>query len=269
MSYQSSETITSALSKDELVQQLRHLGVKRGMTLEVHASLKSLGFVIGGAQSVVDALLECVGPEGTLVMSAQNSNNTEPVFWENPPIERSLFQKIRDNAPATVAHGSDMFWMGEVGRNLAMRNEAVFSGHPNCAFAAIGRKANKLMESHPLDFALGDDSPLGRMYDDDCQVLLIGVGYDRCTGMHLAESRSGIRCIMVQGAAVNEDGERVWKKYLDLNYDADDFTQIGEKMEEAGMVITGNAGEAVCRLFSLREAVDFGEDHLKKKYHQN
>ncbi|MBQ7222996.1 MAG: AAC(3) family N-acetyltransferase [Erysipelotrichaceae bacterium] len=266
MSFQSNETITAAFSRDELVSQFKALGVKEGTVLEVHSSLKSLGYVIGGAQSVVDALRECVGPEGTLVMSGQNSNNTEPVFWENPPIERSLFQKVRDHMPATIGHGSDLFWMGEIARNLAMRDEAVWSGHPNCAFYGLGAKAQYLMENQSLDFALGEDSPLGRMYAEGAMVLLIGVGYDSCTSLHLAESRSGVRTVMVQGAALEEDGERVWKKYLDINYDSDEFPEIGEKLEAAGLVTTGQVGEADCKLFSLSEAVDLGQEYLKRKH---
>ena len=266
MSFQSNETITVAFSRDELVSQFKALGVERGMVLEVHSSLKSLGFVIGGAQSVVDALLQCAGEEGTLIMSGQNSNNTEPVFWENPPIERSLFEKVRDNMPATIPQGSDLFWMGEVARNLAMRKEAVWSGHPNCAFYAIGAQAEELMASQPLDFALGESSPLGKMYEAGAMVLLIGVGYDSCTSLHLAESRSGVRSVMIQGAAVNEDGENVWKKYLDINYDSDEFPEIGEKLEAAGLVTTGQVGDAECKLFSLAAAVDLAEEYLKKKH---
>ena len=97
-------------------------------------------------------------------------------------------------------------------------------------------------------------------------VLLIGVGYDSCTSLHLAESRSGVRTVMVQGAALEEDGERVWKKYLDINYDSDEFPEIGEKLEAAGLVTTGQVGEADCKLFSLSEAVDLGQEYLKRKH---
>ena len=70
--------IHNALSKKEIVEILKNNGLESGMIVEVHCSLSSLGYVIGGAQTIVDALMEVVGYHGTILMAMQSSQNTEP-----------------------------------------------------------------------------------------------------------------------------------------------------------------------------------------------
>ena len=57
MSSSTKETLTEVISRNDIIEDLKKLGVREGMVLEVHSSLSSLGYVVGGAQSVVDALL--------------------------------------------------------------------------------------------------------------------------------------------------------------------------------------------------------------------
>ena len=172
--YQSNETITEAFSKSDLVGQLNQLGIKEGMVLEVHSSLKSLGYVIGGAQTVVDALIDAVGFEGTLVMPIQASSNCEPYFWENPPAERKLIKKIRDSIPAFDPDSSDIMYMGEIAANLNRRDGAYRSYHPNSAFVSYGKYGKLITNQHSLSWSLGEQSPLKVMYDLPSSVLLMG-----------------------------------------------------------------------------------------------
>ena len=64
------------------------------------------------------------------------------------------------------------------------------SSHPVQSLAAWGRHGSHLTASHPLDWPLGDDSPMGRLYKLDGQVLLLGVGHDRNSSLHFAETRA-------------------------------------------------------------------------------
>ena len=61
--------------KEDIVSALKRLGVDKGQNIMVHTSLSSLGFVCGGAQVVIEALLECVGDEGTIMMPTQSWKN--------------------------------------------------------------------------------------------------------------------------------------------------------------------------------------------------
>jgi aminoglycoside 3-N-acetyltransferase len=260
------EEIASALSKDDLVAGLRRIGVTEGMILEVHCALHTFGYVIGGAQTMVDALIEAVGFEGTLVVPLQAVSDSEPAFWVNPPLQRRLWSKVRENIPAFDPDETGFSEMGEVAENLNRRPGAYRSYHPSCAFAAYGRYGKVITRGQSLDFALGEQSPLGVMYQLPSYVLLLGVEYDNCTAMHLGEYRSQVRPVILQGGAVEENGYRKWVKYLDEDIDSDEFPEIGKAMEKQGMVTIGRIGGATVKFFPLPQAVDFTADYLKRKY---
>lgn len=264
--YNRKATVTSALDKDDIVAQLKQLGVRPGMVLEVHSAMSTLGFVIGGARTIVDALIEAVGDEGTLVMPLQSADNTEPGFWQNPPADRSLWGKIRENMPPTDPNASEFPYMGSVVNNLNRRNGRLVSNHPSCAVMAYGKYAKLITDKQPIDFSLSDQSPLGVMYQLPSYILLIGVSYDNCTGMHLAEYRSNVRPVLINGAGVGSSKHHHWQKYLDIDLDSDEFVEIGQVMEQKKMVTIGRVGASTCRLFKFSEAVDFATDYLQQKY---
>src|SRR5690606_25891005 len=103
-----------------------------------HASLKSLGWVCGAQVAVVEALLDALGPEGTLVVPTHTSNNTDPAGWENPPVPKSWWDTIRLQTPPfdpLVTPGSHMGAISECVRRWPGANR---SNHPCVSFAAIG-----------------------------------------------------------------------------------------------------------------------------------
>ena len=264
--YQSEGIITIALNEKELINQLQHLGVVEDMCLEVHVSFNSVGTIIGGPTTFVDALLKAVGNNGTIVMASQDYNNTEPLFWENPAAEIRLMNKIRKNTPGYDIYTSGQHLMGVVVENLRVRKATYHSYHPNSGFIANGKDAKYLMSNQPLSFPLSINSPLGKLYEkENSYILLIGVNYDKATGLHLGEYLSECKNIILQGGAVKIDGETIWKKYLDIELDSTVFIEIGKEMEKRKMVRVGRVGDAICRLFKYTEAVDFTRDYLKER----
>lgn len=258
------ETLTEAISANELASQLGRLLLtdERGIVLEVHCSMKSIGYIIGGAQSLVDALIKAVGHDGTLVMPFQCGDNTEPAFWRNPPLQRDLWDKIRANQPAFSPESSQTRNMSEAYMNLSRRAGCYTSNHPSCSFISYGRYGKLIAHQQNLDFPLGEQSPLSAMYNLPSYILLIGVGYDNCTAMHLGECRSNIRPVILQGGAVNENGYRRWVKYLDYDLDSEEFERIGYRLEDAGLVSKGFLGHALCRLFRFSDAVDYAQQYF-------
>ena len=260
------QMITEVLTKEQLVRSLRELGVRNGMVLEVQSSRKSFGYVVGGAQTVVDALMDAVGYEGTIVMPLQSGDNTEPSCWCRPPIDRRLFHTIREHTPAFDPRMSDTRKMGRVVENFRRRQGVYFSYHPSSAFVAYGKYAKLICSEHSLHYSLSNESPLGQLWKLQAYVLLLGVDYTNCTGMHLGEYRSGVRPIVLQGGSVETESGQKWVEYLDLELDSDEFMEPGRRLERKGFVNTCTIGNATCKLFPLRPAVDQTVVYLQQKY---
>ena len=265
MTFHPAKKINEVITKEDLTAALKQLGVEEGMTLEVHTSLSSFGFVVGGAQTVVDALLESVGYEGTVAMPMQNAQNTDPSAWVNPPIVHELQQVIRDHMPPYNRRESDTDHMGAVVENMRRREGVAISFSPSLAYVAWGKYAKLICGRQPLHFPLGESSPTAHLYDVDGYALLLGVPYRNCTALHLAEYRSGVRPIITNGGAVEMGGQRVWKKYLDIETDADVFDEAGELMEKFLDIHKMKIGNADCLLFSIKEAVDFLSQYLQNE----
>ncbi|HML48457.1 MAG TPA: AAC(3) family N-acetyltransferase [Clostridia bacterium] len=155
------------LDCEALVRDLRSLGIRAGDSVYAHTSMKRIGWIEGGAQTLLTALLTCLGPEGTLAV----------------PTHTVSFDRKAPYDPKMTPTGLGTF------PNAVWRDpRALRSGHASHSCAAIGAKAAWLTERHDPRHALGYDSPLHRLYREGGRVLLLGVTYRACTALHLAES---------------------------------------------------------------------------------
>jgi len=161
-------------TRQSLVSDLRALDLEIGEIVVVHSSLSALGWVVGGAQTVVEALLEAVGPTGTLVMPTHSGSLSDPANWQNPPVPESWIETIRSNMPAFDADLTPTRGMGQIVECFRHHPSTRRSDHPTASFAANGPAAERIVGSHPLTPELGETSPLGRLYELDARVLLRG-----------------------------------------------------------------------------------------------
>src|SRR5919199_2232015 len=157
------------ISREHLTEQLRSLGVQPGGVLLVHTSFRAVRPVEGGPLGLIEALRAALGPEGTLAMPSSTGNDDE------------LFDPATTPVAADLGVVADTFW----------RLPGVLRSNHPFAFAAAGPPAAQIVaDALPLPPHI-PESPIGRVHDLDGQVLLLGVGHDANTTLHLAEILAG------------------------------------------------------------------------------
>ncbi len=251
-------------TRASLGKDLQAIGVQAGTVLMVHCSLSAMGWVSGGAVTVLEALLDVLGPEGTLVMPAHSNQLTDPANWVDPPAPVEWHPAIRDTLPAYDLLRTPTRGMGCVAELFRTWPGARRSAHPAYSVAALGRAAEQITALHPLDCPMGEASPLRTLYDLAAQILLIGVGYDTCTILHLAEHRALPEMpVAPEGAPMLKDGLRHWITYRMPEHDSDRFPALCAVLDSAPGTRLAKVGNAAARLLSAREAVERAVEGLK------
>ncbi|MGG5461147.1 aminoglycoside N(3)-acetyltransferase [Clostridium sp. B9] len=245
--------------KEDLIQGFKKLGLEKGQNIMVHASLSSLGFVCGGEQIVIESLIDAVGEEGTLMMPTQTWKNLDPssgVHWEEP---EEWYEAIRNNWPAYNKDITPTNTMGKVAEMFRKWPNAKRSNHPVRSVAALGKNAEYLTENHNLENIFGENSPIDKLYKLDGYVLLIGVGYDKNTSIHLADTLAKYPSKHHEdnSCAMIVNGEREWVTYKTLYVDGEDFEKIGEDFEKSNKVKSLKIGNATVKFMKQRDLVDF------------
>ncbi|MEO8394130.1 MAG: AAC(3) family N-acetyltransferase [Chloroflexota bacterium] len=261
------ETTDFPATQPSLVADLAALGLRPGRVLLLHSSLKSLGWVNGGAVAVILALEQVLGAEGTLVMPTHTADNSDPANWENPPVPESWWQTIRETMPAFDTALTPTFAMGVIPETFRKQTGVLRSDHPDASFAAWGKHAHAITDDHSLPLVFGDQSPLARIYDLDGWVLLLGVGHGNNTSLHLAEVRARIpHPTYRRGAAMLVDGLRQWVTWDDLVWNDEDFVALGADFaRETGLQREGKIAHADALLLPQRPLIDYAIPWLERK----
>ena len=225
----------------EIADQLRALGVTPGGVLLAHVSFRSVRPVEGGPQGLIEALREALGPEGTLVMPS----------W---PEDGAPFDPARSAAARDLGVTADAFW-----RLPGVQR----SGHPQ-AFAAAGPQASGIV-SGPLPLPPHiPASPVGRVHDLDGQVLLLGVGHDSDTTMHLAELLAGVPYGVPRACTVFENGRPVRLEYRENDHCCQRFALADDWLRAEGLQAEGQVGNAHAHLARSRDIVRLTLENLAR-----
>jgi len=259
-------TIGKPITYRSLIADFRNIGIRPGMTLLVHSSLRSIGWVCGGVVSVIKALEEVITREGTLVMPAHSSDVSDPAHWGNPPVPESWWEIIKEEMPAFDVSLTPTRGMGSIAEAFRKQDGVVRSGHPSASFCAWGKHKEYIVQDMHYDFSQNEKSPLGRLYELDGFVLLLGVDYDTNTSFHLAEYKADYKgkTIVKDGFPVMVGTSKRWRECEDILYYSDDFLDIGKDFEAGKDVAIGMIGNAESRLFSQKALVDFSVTWMEK-----
>lgn len=217
------------LTRIDIVNGLRELGLDEGDRVLVHSSLLAFGRVEGGADTVIDALLETVGREGLVVV---------PTFACKSPFDRK-------NSVTPLGKISETFWR---------RPEAVRSLHPTHSVAAIGNGAKELIRDHEkAPTAYGEDTPYVKLAEMDGKILLLGVDQDRNTSLHAGEAIVRAPYLKdIEATYIDDDGKEVTIPIAGMAGPHRDFICMDRLFLEMGMMSVGRIGKAVCRLIDAK-----------------
>jgi aminoglycoside 3-N-acetyltransferase len=235
---------TTMVSQRDIVQGLRRLELKAGSCVLVHSALSSFGHVQGGVDAVIDALLEAVGPEGTVVVPTLSGS--ADLDADHPPFF---------DPSVTVC------WTGRIPETFRRRPEAMRSLHPTHSVAAIGPMARALVEGHEFSITpCGPDSPYGRLVQARGFILLLGVTHSSNTTFHHVEEIVGVPYHMQPGlvaARVVKEG-KVQNIHLMLHRYGPrrNFERMEPVFRERGIQRDGQIGMAHVRLIDAYQMVE-------------
>jgi aminoglycoside N3'-acetyltransferase len=231
---------TPRIRIEALTAQIRALGVEPGAVLLVHTSFSHVGPVEGGPQGLIGALRAAIGAVGTLVMPSMSYDDDHAFDARMTPCPEM----------GVVA---DTFW----------RMPDVLRSDSPHAFAALGPLATHITRAHPLDVPHGLDSPVGRVYELNGQILLLGTGHGSSTTIHLAEAIAGVRYRRPKFVTITDGDPPVRFSYDEIDHCCDKFELVDQWLEEKGLQRRGRVGHGMARLVRARDVVDVVSARLR------
>jgi aminoglycoside N3'-acetyltransferase len=229
------------MTKSQLVRQLGALGVERGGVLLVHASFSRIAPLEHGPRGLIEALLAALGERGTLVMPSMADDDDTPFDRRTMPCR-------------SVGVLADSFW----------RMSGVVRSDSPHAFAAMGPHAARITLPHPVDVPHGLESPPGRVYELDGQVLLLGIGHDGDTTIHVAENIAGVRYRQRKHATILVNAQPRRFEYGETDHCCEKFNLLDSWLEKRGRQGRGRVGHAEARLVRSRDVVVAALERLRE-----
>lgn len=263
------------VTRSQLVRNLGELGVSAGQAVMLHASVRNIGWIVGGPDVVLDAILAVLTPTGTLMMM---------VSWEDNPYELEHWPRERQEAylrecPAydPTSSRADRRKMGILTEYLRTRPGAHRSRHP-FSYIAVGQHAKWITDNHPWQYRDGPGSPLAKLCELGGVVLLLGSPVGDVTLLHHAEHLADVPNKKVDRyrMPVLQDGRRVWMDFEEydttrgiVDWPDNYFQTIVEDYLAVGNGRTDKVGAADSYLLDAVSLTAFGtrwmEEHFNGK----
>ncbi len=223
-------------TRESLTADLARLGIEPGDAVWFHSSLKSLGWVEGGAEAVVDAFLDAVGPGGIIVVPTLTATFALGCMYR----DLVVYAFDPQETPSRV---------GAITEALRRRPDAFRSAHPTHSIAAIGRGAEELVQGHDRTSTFGLGSPYRRLVDRGAKVLFLGVDLRSNTMLHAIEDWLDLPYLQPEQAVMKRpNGEPQVVTVTKCPMGDRDFYRPGSKvqrlLEGSGLIRRGTVAEA-------------------------
>lgn len=246
--------INDIITKADLVAFLKNMGISKGMILYVQSNILEFAYVNGGNQTLIEALQDVVGYEGTIVMPSFSKHLIDPACDNKYQFERDVYEEMRDSMLSfhkkRTPADHDL-------ANQLMRNDAVYrSNHPTHSCVAWGKYAKLMCDKHPLHFSLGKDSFLDRICEMNGYILLLGVGYQHCDIFKYVTSIVGKAPVKIVSSPIDKKGKIEFVDMLEIDYNNQGIANIKQMLEERSVVKDNFIANAHCRFFKAKEAVN-------------
>ncbi len=266
----------AAATRDGLAADFKALGIEPGDLVMLHASFKSLGPVAGGPDTGIDALMDSVGTQGSILMFVSWGDSPYEAFLEGGGLsqtERAAWPAF-DPATASVRPG----YAGAIGACLVRRPEAKRSANPDRSLAALGDKAKALIAEHPLDHGFGPGTPMARLVEGGGKSLLLGSPLYTVSAVHYAEYLCDVpdKQFVTYEVPLLREGRKVWCPVSQMNRDGflraaqgrpvDYIEEVTRGYLETRRHREGQIAEAQAYLFAAADYVDFAVGFLKRNF---
>jgi aminoglycoside 3-N-acetyltransferase len=238
--------------KEDIVSGLEEVGLETGDTVLFHSSLSSMGYVQGGASTVIEAFLAAAGETGTVVVPTLRMYD-----WDN-----SSREEIEESWDI---HRSPSF-VGTIPEIFRKRKESIRSDNATHSVAAIGRLAVEITKDHgrahgrdgpylknwPSKGAFGVGSPWEKLYRLNARYVFLGVTFKVCTMFHY------VQAVLVEDHLRKKNKKVSWPRF--------DFTELGGELERRGLVRFSRVGSAVLRAIEAKTLVEVSLLLLEKRF---
>jgi aminoglycoside 3-N-acetyltransferase len=236
--------------QSQLTEQLRALGLLPGDTVMVHASMRRVGRVEGGATGLIHAILAALGPKGTMLM-VLGADEADPFDALHTPVD------VED--------------MGVLAEVFRTHPGVSINDHPADRFGATGIHSKALLHPMPLDDYHGPGSVLERLTRLGGKVLRLGANTDTVTLTHYAEYLADVpEKVRVRRRYVRADSGELWIESLDDNegivtwVGGDYFPQIFLDYRDGGRAARGRVGGCDAELFDAADFVSFAVEWMNR-----
>ena len=249
-----------AATRTSLYADLTRLGVARGDVLMIHAGVRSVGPVVGGANVIIQSLVDVIGPAGTLVAYVDYESFYSDEDDEIPVFDKRIAHAARDHG---ILHETIRTWP------CALRSD-----HPDAGVVALGALAEWITADHSFRYGYGEGSPFDRILEARGRVLMLGAPLDTITLLHYAEHKARIpdkrirryRRLMpgLNGPEWVEFEEFDTSEPVHHSLPSNCFERIAADYLAKGGGSRGDIGAAASFLFDGQDLVKYGIEWLER-----